>query len=288
MAQNACDMVHRENASLWRMKQLFTKFRGDETWTPCGMFETGHDLALFGQFRPDSIDQAVVENDVEQHTIVWERTTNTTSATENEIAGAEPLPRASADRALPDLVGIGAQMEHGAVMQITESTIISNSESGGVTAVHTGVESANVAAEDVKNGLLQNDATPVDSANIGVAETGNTSAEQQTMQTQPRLLDQVPQPQEALVPTTEEGGPDVFMGNASDKDQEAQDEEESSSGRASHRMTTRARANASTPRPLSVSPAPSSTPTVHPIFQVPSRAQPDHNFGLETREADDL
>ncbi|TKA37462.1 hypothetical protein B0A49_12113, partial [Cryomyces minteri] len=79
MAQNACEMVHRENASLWRMKQLFTKFRGDETWTPCGMFETEHDLALFGQSRPDSIDQAVVENDVEQHTIAWERTTNTTS-----------------------------------------------------------------------------------------------------------------------------------------------------------------------------------------------------------------
>ncbi len=49
MAQQACEMVHRERKTLWSVKHLLTRLRGDDTWIPC---ETLDDLdvdeAIFG------------------------------------------------------------------------------------------------------------------------------------------------------------------------------------------------------------------------------------------------
>ena len=46
MEQHVQEALHREQASLWRMKNLLVPFRGDETWTPCGMMEAEYDMSL--------------------------------------------------------------------------------------------------------------------------------------------------------------------------------------------------------------------------------------------------
>lgn len=41
------------------MKQLLTMFRGDEIWAPCGHYETGYDVNLFGSIQTAITDQSV-------------------------------------------------------------------------------------------------------------------------------------------------------------------------------------------------------------------------------------
>lgn len=49
MAQQACEMVHRERKTLWSVKHLLTTLRGDDTWIPCGTLDDPDvDEAIFG------------------------------------------------------------------------------------------------------------------------------------------------------------------------------------------------------------------------------------------------
>ena len=47
MVQQACVMVQREKKTLSNAKQLLTKFRGDETWMPCGLLYSESDEEMF-------------------------------------------------------------------------------------------------------------------------------------------------------------------------------------------------------------------------------------------------
>lgn len=44
-------MVHKEKASLWRLKHLLTRLSGDHTWIPCEVLEQDDDVAFFGDGR---------------------------------------------------------------------------------------------------------------------------------------------------------------------------------------------------------------------------------------------
>lgn len=49
MAQQACEMVHRERKTLWSVKHLLTRLRGDDTWIPCETLDDPDvDEAIFG------------------------------------------------------------------------------------------------------------------------------------------------------------------------------------------------------------------------------------------------
>lgn len=47
MVQQAREMLHRERKTLWNVKQLLTKLRGDETWIPCGNITSEIDNVIF-------------------------------------------------------------------------------------------------------------------------------------------------------------------------------------------------------------------------------------------------
>ena len=51
MVQQACVMVQREKKTLSNAKQLLTKFRGDETWIPCGLLYSESDEEMFNTER---------------------------------------------------------------------------------------------------------------------------------------------------------------------------------------------------------------------------------------------
>lgn len=52
LIQNAQVMLSKEQVALWRVKQMASEIRGDQTWVPCGALETDHDLLLFNQGVP--------------------------------------------------------------------------------------------------------------------------------------------------------------------------------------------------------------------------------------------
>ena len=47
MTDQACKMVHREKKSLWAVKNLLTKFRGDDAFISCGLLNADIDNVLF-------------------------------------------------------------------------------------------------------------------------------------------------------------------------------------------------------------------------------------------------
>jgi hypothetical protein len=51
MIRKTEDALHREQRILWKMKALFTEFRGDAVWAPVGMFHTEFDDVLLGTHR---------------------------------------------------------------------------------------------------------------------------------------------------------------------------------------------------------------------------------------------
>lgn len=46
MAENARQAMHREKETLWHIKQLLLRLRGDDYWIPVGKLESEHDLML--------------------------------------------------------------------------------------------------------------------------------------------------------------------------------------------------------------------------------------------------
>ncbi|GKT57836.1 LOW QUALITY PROTEIN: RXT2-like protein [Colletotrichum tofieldiae] len=47
IAQQSCEVRRKENASLWRVRHLFTRLCGDYTWVPCGVMVGPDDADLY-------------------------------------------------------------------------------------------------------------------------------------------------------------------------------------------------------------------------------------------------
>nr|XP_036587114.1 rxt2-like protein [Colletotrichum truncatum]KAF6797845.1 rxt2-like protein [Colletotrichum truncatum] len=47
IAEQSCEVMRKENKSLWRVKHLFTRLCGDYTWVPCGMMVGPDDAELY-------------------------------------------------------------------------------------------------------------------------------------------------------------------------------------------------------------------------------------------------
>ncbi|USW57993.1 Putative transcriptional regulatory protein Rxt2 [Septoria linicola] len=52
MADEACEMLRRERARLWKAKRLLQRFRGDADWVPAQTFEEDGDGGMLGEERP--------------------------------------------------------------------------------------------------------------------------------------------------------------------------------------------------------------------------------------------
>ncbi|KAI1380322.1 RXT2-like protein [Hypoxylon crocopeplum] len=53
LAKQSCNIMHKENAALWRIKHLQTKLVGDHIWAPCEIMLGPNDIELY---RDDYID----------------------------------------------------------------------------------------------------------------------------------------------------------------------------------------------------------------------------------------
>ncbi|KAI0204570.1 RXT2-like protein [Astrocystis sublimbata] len=47
LTAQACNIMHKENAALWKVKHLQTKLIGDHDWAPCELMEGPNDIELF-------------------------------------------------------------------------------------------------------------------------------------------------------------------------------------------------------------------------------------------------
>ncbi|KAK7756393.1 hypothetical protein SLS62_001619 [Diatrype stigma] len=58
LAEQGCNIMHKENKALWRIKHLQTRLMGDHTWIPCEMMLGPNDLDLYRDDYPVRLNQA--------------------------------------------------------------------------------------------------------------------------------------------------------------------------------------------------------------------------------------
>lgn len=63
MVQHASELLHRERKTLWNMKYILTKLRGDETWVPCGAMNSEVDNIIFdtGPIYKEIIESELIQ-----------------------------------------------------------------------------------------------------------------------------------------------------------------------------------------------------------------------------------
>ncbi|KAK4993889.1 hypothetical protein LTR66_005304 [Elasticomyces elasticus] len=283
MVESAQEMVAREKQSLWRMKQLLRKFRGDETWAPAHSFAVDRRYATLDQLDDNTGELPSFMNDTEGSVEPPAEPVGVPQiqAVQTNVSTLE-VP---AEHDHPDLAGIGAQMVGIAGVQAIDMALAAQ-ETKIQDEVHVQPSDTVALSEDKRmNGF----GTPEGSHVIPTDEPMH-DADKTVEQAQEAagVADATPDHQDTTLGASQPG---ELPADQPRRSIEPASSSTSNSGRAtSHRMTTRARAR-NTPSPVvqstSPSPAPSSVPAVHPFFVIPATAAPDRSYGLPTPEADE-
>ncbi|GAB7350845.1 hypothetical protein MBLNU459_g1376t1 [Dothideomycetes sp. NU459] len=258
MCENAREAVFRERKTLWDIKQLLLRLRGDDPWIPVGKVETEQDILLLDQ-NASITDLQSIANDTE--------------ASVNEAA----MSLDHQQNNVPDPV---VSTINGPTKDV-EGTAPDAARSGDTN----GIQSIDMAAQNAPEGSADG-ASHLESAN-GALKTSPTAG----VPSQNGPHDANPAPVLPLVDN------DVDMDRPAGQDEavrasiEPASPSASTSGQTQHRMTTRARARTPSSPDQDASqissPAPSSIPSIHGFFGVPAFSLPDSDFGLPASEAED-
>lgn len=289
MVQNVQDMVHREEAALWRVKNQLVQFRGDDAWAPCGMFETENDLLLFQGLRQDAPAEPSVDLDgskTADEPSNWDTLSNPRVLPGiDEAAEAADLPVAGGEK--PDNTDVQDQVA------VAEKK----------AAVTNGVEPASKeehnssAREDQGGGPMDMDkaggggggVTTGDASHPAKLLANGDSSHQLGEATQSKVE------KEGSVSQAKPDAPSDLNGtaieNAMDIDAPGNDDNsEGAESSMTHRMTTRARAQAAPDPGNSPGTQQDSdvAPAVHPFFLAPPETMPFPTQGLPEQLSNDV
>lgn len=306
MIRNVQDMLYREQEALWKLKLLASEIRGDQTWMPCGMFETENDVYTLAKFPPTastapsaamSIPPSVAGAEVNgapRSTTEpnWETMASVRLMTDIEAASLDGMvvdaphdAYEAPELSMPDSVSINGSAPVALESEQPTTAVVSDERDASTEATHPVVgkqesdvnnKDTDTAMEDLLSLTVNGTTTESQPPEATVQETADTTEEAQRQQDQPSS-DHI----EAPTDTTDTKMEDVHGDNIPDLD---------SIPLPIHRMTTRNQARAAEPPspPLSQS-SPSSPPLspIHPFFLVPLSAHPDNSIGLPHDQADE-
>ena len=323
MAKQAGDMVHRERRNLWNLKQLLTKFRGDEIWIPCEALQSECDIALFGPAplydgTPVCEPHQALVNGNEQTLPhagdiidVPEKPSGKVEPSQDyqpigTIDGRQPTALLLSDaKTAGETVNIATNREHhyldmDMANAINGKSVVKAPESLDGIRDSVNFQTANEAITPQENHkqALGTDPLILDNAeSISLGGFGNDLSGGPVLPKHP-IGSATPQLGATEAPAPAVGAginldseyPEV--GNNGDGQPEIVNGEDDELQSAPHRMTTRARAqavsdNATSSHTRSPSLAPSMPPYIHPLYLVPSSARPDRDFGLPPAEAEE-
>ena len=323
LTEQSREMLHKERISLAKMKQLLTKFRGDENWVPCGALETNNDMALFAPRRVDHRPSRARSTATRLKEERQEDSDQARSQGARSLAhGGDTRGEGAEDGDMDvDPVRIPAEEASRADTDHTNAAALNGRSKEDVDMgeddidfVHRTEPPANTSGRELemnehgpsdRNGELRGWDTTHDDG-TGKSEVGDVRT------TAAVKSETTPNPTDADMSTREgsdKGGGEreQLTGSAPDKelDQDGQSpappaNEQQQQPPPAHHMTTRRQAHAASGQqtqspPLSHTSTPSTKPhqnphkpSVHPLFVIPPEAHPeDRDFGLPAQEAED-
>ncbi|KAI9891160.1 MAG: hypothetical protein M1814_003003 [Vezdaea aestivalis] len=303
-------MSRNEKASLWRIKNLLTKFAGDETWFPCGIFESEIDSTFFQSptlqsFKTSSIRDQV--NGVDHNSEKTADLSSEENSTNREYTGLDAVSSAgTAERDPISVENISSKLRNiqtisDEALDIADTTMVDADaiqDAAKADAIVVNGIGPKIKNEDEGTGEEQRSIRSLSEATTdkGVMAEELARPEEPDRQAVDQSTSKPGSPEtgQALGTNTnshlKEDQPGI-SGDVDDADEEEGDASESQP--APHRMRTRAQAQAASENNTangtrSQSPAASEPPQIHPIFLVPESAIPDRTFGLPPVEAEQM
>ena len=298
-------MVHRERKTLWNLKRLSTKFRGDDTWIPCEIVESSDDAALFGSTLSQTsgpLTQLLQEN-TNGEFISSGRVSAELASGVIEEDQVQTLP----SKKMIEVEGpIRIQScENSTVMEEKndlkpKTPIAPHERKPGDSEVPGNEHSAIVNDPDILKGEPCHSSLP---KNDVISHDGVIDEKPEEM---PDTYGDAISKSEQLHQSgsSDDRRPNATNEDPTDSNQQNNDIPETKpdlagdstiddSQPAPHRMTTRAKAHAaSSATPVSRTRTPSTSsstpPYIHPLFLLPPSAHPDRDLGLPAPEADDM
>lgn len=258
MIEDVSETLRREQKNLRKMKRLLTALRGDSSFAPCGVLHTEFDDLLLNGRWLGSRSNSHSMHGPGTHTGSWK---NSTGSAENLVEAIDTAE-----------VGQAAAL----VNNDTSMTDLDNEvQLNGVGEAVNGV-----LAESVTRSIDVDDGSSGDQESGGPVKPTDPTDAEASLETNTL---------EAQLEEATNGGPAANHDDA-DSPHDGEDED-STSQPTNHRMTTRAQANKvseqSSPTIASPHLNEEEIPPIHPLFLFPQGANPDADFGLPKKEAED-
>ncbi|KAJ9668569.1 hypothetical protein H2201_001211 [Coniosporium apollinis] len=293
MVEGARLTLQREKANLWRMKHLLTRFRGDHTWTPCGVFATDYDQVLLRALMPSNYHTVFASQNgglQDQGSLSWENNSDSRTLgtdglqTPPTTSALLQTPEAEAPPAEDIQMLEGTSVQHFDAAGATIDTVkaIANKANGEESAAQNGVTTDGVTKAIDQSGGIASDASG------GIADGISAAPVSSDSQSAPNEDQATTNGGQSTALVTTEGQ----QPNGDAPPSPPDEADDSASQPPAHRMTTRAQAHANS-NPLSPrsSPTQSATadivPPIHPFFHFPPLCRPDRDVGLPPEVAED-
>ncbi|MCJ1380498.1 hypothetical protein MMC17_003603 [Xylographa soralifera] len=297
MVQQTSEMVHKEKRTLWTVKHLLTKFRGDSNYVPGDYLLSTDDAALFPiETIQDELNSSSIPTQLNGHKGTKEKASQyasnrlAVSMHSSDIAVGHPF-RSDEEDMLASKLSYGASQHDRSPQPVNEARITTNQKSPS-SAQNSPQPAADMEGETVAKSCerLINDSTHTRNLdqqltvmgstqelnetnnsrgnNIGIGLKGNHGAQ--------ATLKCPKEDSEAL------GSAPLVDGVDSKEDVQV----------PARRMRTRAQAQAVSVKTLSshtrsLSPDTSEPNCIHPLYLMPHSAVPDRDLGLPSLEAEE-
>ena len=262
-------MVHKEKRTLWNVKQLLTKFRGDASWIPCEVVDSDQDISLFGNNNIHSVSKGLSQQTSQIHDDPFGNVTGIGHSTERNECQVQGLDASREASHSPDLI------IHRLSKSPTRDTVVD-----GRAPHDSGTNKNTVEGLQCKTSEPNTIKSNIESQHRESQMQSVRDRKDQNRRTAER---------DSPAKSEEQDNTKNDPGQVQNDDEAVADEE---GQQPAHRMTTRAQAQAvsdktANSRTRSPSPTASVPVLLHPLYLIPSSAVPNRDFGLPEHEAEE-
>ncbi|KAI1337022.1 hypothetical protein F5Y15DRAFT_167124 [Xylariaceae sp. FL0016] len=264
LTKQACDVMHKENAALWKVKHLQTKLVGDHIWVPCELMLGPNDIELYKDNYLERLGHAKTSVKSDASVLMLENAHNGNEPNGQPRTNGEARPandgQSSADA--PDSADVDAD------------TSMVDAEA----SVH--LDETDPEKSNLREG--ENDREPVHREGDGKEDPPSEKVEAKTRSKPSEAYGSIDQEKQKQAPPDAVGGSAMNGSLAPSR----QDEVDSSvAAQQSHAGQDTQFLNS---RPLSLISDLEDDMSIHPLFLPPRSAHPDRDLGIPEGEAEDV
>ena len=294
LVKQAREMVHKERQTLWGVKHLATKFRGDHGWITSEVLRLDGDASLFGNNKiPHPHDSTASKAPRQPGPLSEFMHLGNIGPLSDEKTSNHPDCTTEQDRLSRNSDSIRRNSTQGVPRLPESKALIVYTPQSARTPTDSSV-AANAAFINAPENLESSEAE-----NRGV--TGYSIIDSDIPKSPETITIERPKEYSIELGLQSNGSTDLVCGAAPQDDSSkpspsAQfppgDIQEESTQIPTHRMRTRAQAQALSDKATSTSTRtpsnePITLPDIHPLYLIPSSAIPDRDFGLPPTEAEE-